>query len=292
MKFTLSSFRSWTRKRVTLLGMSGVGKTWLASRLQQGDWFHYSADYRIGKRYLDEPMLDIVRREALKQPFVRDQLRKKWIDIKNNVRIDDLGPVLAYVGKLGSPAKGGLPFAEFSERQARYRAAEIAAMQDVPAFIEKGREAYGFSHFVNDVGGSVCELEMPEIVEGLASCTLLLYIEASDAEEEKMLIERACSSPKPMYYRPAFLAEQVPLYLAERGLKSIDEAVPDDFARWVFPRLFHSRIPRYEAMVGPYGYTVNSKDVAAVRDEQDFLALLEKTIAEKEARENSLMHLR
>jgi hypothetical protein len=40
----------------------------------------------------------------------------------------------------------------------------------------------------------------------------------------------------------------------------------------VFPRLFHSRVPRYEAIARPHGYTVESTEVAAVRDEQDFLA--------------------
>ena len=53
---------------------------------------------------------------------------------------------------------------------------------------------------------------------------------------------------------------------------------PDDFTRWVFPRLFHSRIPRYEAIAGPHGYTVTSREVAQVRDEEDFLELLETAI--------------
>jgi hypothetical protein len=51
----------------------------------------------------------------------------------------------------------------------------------------------------------------------------------------------------------------------------------------VFPRLFHSRIPRYEAIAGPHGYTVTSQEVAQVRDERDFLALLEIAIARKES---------
>ena len=54
---------------------------------------------------------------------------------------------------------------------------------------------------------------------------------------------------------------------------------PDDFTRWVFPRLFRSRIPRYEAIARPHGYTVTSREVAQVRDEADFLELLETAIA-------------
>jgi hypothetical protein len=53
---------------------------------------------------------------------------------------------------------------------------------------------------------------------------------------------------------------------------------PDAFTRWVFPRLFRSRIPRYEA-IAKNGYTVTSEEVSQVRDENDFLQLLETAIA-------------
>ena len=43
--------------------------------------------------------------------------------------------------------------------------AEIAAMKDVPIFVDKAREIYGYEHFVNDAGGSICELEDPEVLE-------------------------------------------------------------------------------------------------------------------------------
>jgi hypothetical protein len=279
MKFSVASFRSWQHKKLTLLGMSGVGKTHLASLLRRHDWFHYSADYRIGKRYLDEPILDNIKQQAMQVPFLRDLLRRDWIDIKNNIKVDDLGPVLSFVGKPGEPARGGIEYEEFNRRQALYREAEIAAMRDVPTFIRKAREIYGYAHFVNDVGGSLCELDEPSVIDLLVEQTLILYIQVTTPEEETGLIRRAQADPKPLYFRPAFLAEHLPAYLAEKQLASITAADPDDFTRWVFPRLFRSRVPRYQAIADPHGYTVTSREVAGVRDEQDFLALVETAIA-------------
>jgi hypothetical protein len=279
VKLSVEAFRAWENKRVTLLGMSGVGKTRLAGLLRRHNWFHYSGDYRIGTRYLDEPILDIVKQQAMQVPFLRDLLRRDWIYIRNNIKVDDLGPVLSFVGKLGDPGLGGVPLAEFMRRQAMYRQAEIDAMRDVPAFVRKGREVYGYPHFVNDVGGSLCELDEPTVIDLLAEHTLILYIQVTEPEEEQELIRRAQSDPKPLYYRPAFLHEQVEVYLAERGLDYAAQADPDDFTRWVFPRLFRSRVPRYEAIAGPHGYTVTSREVSQIRDEPDFLDLLERAIA-------------
>ena len=101
----------------------------------------------------------------------------------------------------------------------------------------------------------------------------------TDEEEELKLIDRAQSDPKPLYYRPEFLREQLDIYLRENQLSYAAEVGPDDFTRWVFPRLFHSRIPRYEAIARPHGYTVTSQEVSRVRDESDFLELLETVIA-------------
>ncbi len=279
MKFDIDGFRAWKNKKVTLLGMSGVGKTYLSSLLCGHDWFHYSGDYRIGTRYLDEAILDLIKQQAMQVPFLKDLLRRDWIYIRNNIKVDDLGPVLSFVGKLGDPERGGVPLDEFVRRQAEYREAEIAAMRDVPAFIRKAQEIYGYPHFVNDVGGSLCELDEPSVIDLLVEHTLILYIQVTDRDEERKLIERAQSDPKPLYYRPGFLTEQLDAYLAEKGLAYAAEMDPDDFTRWVFPRLFHSRIPRYEAIAGPHGYTVTSREVAAVRDERDFLDLLETVIA-------------
>ena len=279
MKFSVASFRAWENRSVTLLGMSGVGKTYLSSLLREHNWFHYSGDYRIGTRYLDEPIMDLIKQQAMQVPFLRDLLRRDWIYIRNNIKVDDLGPVLSFVGKLGNPELGGVPLDEFSRHQALYRDAEIKAMRDVPEFTRKAREIYGYQHFVNDVGGSLCELDEPSVIDLLVEHTLILYIKVTDREEEQKLIERAQSDPKPLYYRPEFLAEQLEVYLRENGLAYAAQMDPDAFTRWVFPRLFHSRIPRYEAIAGPHGYTVTSREVAQVRDEGDFLQLLETAIA-------------
>ena len=282
MKFSSDAFRAWKNKNVTLLGMSGVGKTYLSTLLCGHNWFHYSGDYRIGTRYLDESILDIIKQQAMQVPFLRDLLRRDWIYIRNNIQVDDLGPVLSFVGKPGNPEQGGVGLAEFSRRQAEYREAEIAAMHDVPQFIRKAQEIYGYQHFVNDVGGSLCELDDPRVIDLLAEHTLILYIQVTDEEEEQKLIARAQSDPKPLYYRPAFLREQLDTYLQENGLSYAAQMDPDEFTRWVFPRLFHSRIPRYEAIAGPHGYTVTSQEVARVRDEADFLELLEIAISRTE----------
>ena len=281
MKFTIDEFRAWKHKGVTLLGMSGVGKTHLSMLLRSHFWFHYSGDYRIGTRYLDEPIMDLIKQQAMQVPFLRDLLRRDWIHIRNNIKVDDLGPVLSFVGKLGNPERGGVPLEEFSRRQALYRQAEIAAMQDVPKFVRKAHDIYGYDNFVNDVGGSLCELDDPSVIDLLVKHSLILYIRVTEKAEEEALIRRAQSSPKPLYYRPEFLAEQLGQYLELNGLTYAAEVDPDDFCSWVFPRLFHSRVPRYEAIARPHGYTVTSHEVAAVRDEKDFLELLENAIDRK-----------
>ena len=278
MKLSVEQFRQWEHKKVTLVGMSGVGKTYISSMLRSSQWFHYSGDYRIGTRYLDEAILDMIKSKAMEVPFLNELLRNDWIYIRNNIKVSDLGPVLSFVGKLGNPMLGGVELEDFQRRQDLYRQAEIAAMHDVPGFIEKAQNIYGYKHFVNDVGGSLCELDDPAVMDVIDENTLILYIQVTNEEEEQKLISRAQSAPKPLYYRPEFLLEQLDIYLAENNLEFAAQMDPDEFTRWVFPRLFHSRVPRYEE-IAKRGYTVTSQEVSSVKNESDFLALIETAIA-------------
>ena len=278
MKLSVEQFQAWDSKRITLLGMSGVGKTRLSNILCRGSWFHYSADYRIGTRYLDEPILDNIKLQAMQVPFLRELLRTASIYICNIITVDNLTPVSSFMGKLGNPEQGGLSLTEFKRRQELHRVAEIAALKDVPEFIHKAQAIYGYRHFVNDAGGSVCELDDPEVLRVLDENTLILYIKATERDEQE-LIRRAEQAPKPLYYREAFLDEQLAVYMQERGLEYVALIDPDDFVRWVFPRLFYSRIPRYESIAAEYGYTVTTDELAEVQSEGDFLALVERAVA-------------
>ena len=77
-----------TNKRVSLLGMSGLGKTKLSNMLQSTfSWFHYSVDYRIGTRYLDEHIVDNFKQEAMKNVFLRDLLLSDSIYILSLIHI-------------------------------------------------------------------------------------------------------------------------------------------------------------------------------------------------------------
>jgi len=273
MRLTQQEFLDWPNKRVSLLGMSGVGKTRLASILRSNDWFHYSVDYRIGTRYLDEPILDNIKRQAMQVPFLRTLLVSDSIYISNNITFENLAPLSTFLGKLGNPDLGGLPLDEFQRRQALHLEAELKAMRDVAMFIDKADDIYGYPHFLNDVSGSLCELDDDELMESVAANTLMIYIEA-DEDDQNFLIERAQKSPKPLYYREAFLTEHLALYKAEKNIHYVADIEPDDFVRWVFPHLFHARLPRYEAIAKRHGYFVPAREALQVQSVDDFMQLI------------------
>lgn len=277
MKLTGKQFIDWDKKAVTLLGMSGVGKTRLACLLRKQNWFHYSCDYRIGTRYMDEVILDNIKLSAMEVPILRELLLSDSIHIVNNITVDNLKPLSTYLGKLGNPELGGIGLREFKNRQSLHRDAEIAAMNDVPRFISKAHDVYGYDHFINDASGSLCELEDDDVLSTLSKHSLIIYIQAT-AEDEKALIQRAEADPKPLYYREEFLDEKLAEYMEHKSLEYAAQLVPDDFVRWVFPRLFYERIPRYEKIAGEYGYTISTTDIESIQSDNDFLDVIVKTL--------------
>ena len=277
MRMSAEEFTKAPRKSVTLMGMSGVGKTVLANRLPATRWFIYSGDYRIGTQYLREPILDNIKLRAMEVPFLRNLLRSDSIYIESNITVHNLRPISTFLGKLGAPDQGGLPLKEFRRRQGLHRDAEVRAMRDVASFIEKAERIYGYMHFVNDAGGSICELGDSGAVDTLIEHTVILYLEAS-AEDEEKLVERARKEPKPMYYSPEFLQRSLPEFLKERKLDDIEKASPDDFTLWAFPRLIAHRRPLYAALAREHGYTVSARDAQGVRNEADFVDLVADAI--------------
>ena len=277
MKMSPSEFMAWPNKAITLFGMSGVGKTTLANRLPKTSWFHYSGDYRIGTKYLEEHILDNIKRQAMQVDFLRDLLRSDSIYMRSNITVHNLAPISTFLGKAGNPDLGGLSVAEFKKRQRLHFDAEVGAMRDVAAFIDKGRFIYGYENFINDAGGSVCELGDSDAMQVLVDSTLILYIRADDDMEQE-LTRRAKADPKPMYYTAQFFDVQLAAFMSERGLATADDVDPDEFVQWVFPHLVAHRRPLYQAIADQHGYVVDANLVETVRGEAGFLELVADAI--------------
>jgi len=287
------AFRKETHKSVTLLGMSGVGKTMLADRLPKAEWFHYSADYRIGTKYLEEDILDNIKRKAMQVPFLRKLLLSDSIYICSNITVDNLDPISTYLGKIGradpvGAEEGGLTYEEFRYRQDLHEQAEINSMIDVEAFRRRAMDIYGYPNFLNDASGSICEIVDPAkgdadpVLGALFQGTLLLYIRASE-DDYRRIEAAAMKNPKPLFYRDDFLREAIPVYRAEAGLPPAEvnqsgDIDPDDFVKWIFPRLWRHRIPRYQAIADRLGYVIEASEAAEVRDGTDFIDLVAEAI--------------
>jgi hypothetical protein len=279
---TSAEWRDAADKRVLLFGMSGLGKTHLSNMLRaQGDWFHYSVDYRIGTRYMGEFIADNFKREAMKVPLLRELLLTDSVYIASNITFDNLAPLSTYLGKPGAPEKGGLPFDEYMRRQEQHREAEISALLDTPRFIERAVDLYGYGDFVCDSGGSICEVVDPDdpadpVLTVLSRHLLLVWIEGSDAHTAD-LIARFDRAPKPMYYQPDFLRDAWGEYLKKNKLQE-SEVDPDAFVRWTYARALAHRQPRYAAMARNWGVKVRAEEVAAARTLQDFVDLVGRAI--------------
>ena len=264
-------------KRITLLGMSGVGKTHLAKLIgEEGDWFHFSGDYRIGAKHLKEEIIANIANKMSSNNWLKALLENKSISVNSQVTFDNLEPISAFLGKVGNPEEGGLPISEFIRRQSLFFEAEKKTMYEVPEFIAKS-QAKGFSHFINDAGGSLCELEDPKLFKLLSANTLIIYIKTSK-ENERALIERAKETPKPMYYNPVFFQRSIKNYLTENNLEYAAEISPDSFVSWVFPKLIEDRLKKYSKIANKYGCTIQSDDLHSCSSANDVIDLISRAV--------------
>lgn len=276
------------QKSVALIGMSGVGKTRISALVRdEGDWFHYSVDYRIGTRYLDEQIVDDFKREAMKNAYLRDLLRSDSIYIGSNLSFHNLTPLSTWLGKPGDATAGGIPFADYLARQRLHREAEIASMLDAPSFVGRARDLYQYSNFICDTSGSLCEVveaESPNdpVLNAMYQSMLPVYIRGTDKHETD-LKARFDRSPKPMYYQEAFLTEVWEDFLKETG-QSAAKVNPDEFIRYGFARLLNHRRPRYQAIADRWGVTVEADDIAAVETGADFDALIAQALQNRAER--------
>jgi hypothetical protein len=250
MPITKQEFRGIKYKVITLMGMSGVGKTHLSLLMDGQGWNHYSCDLEIGTRYLGHEI-------------------EQTLGEKNAVTACDLSQLSRYVGRLGDPAKGGLKLAEFKRRQIAYYQAECRSLQRLQQAVHFATRN-GFLNTINDSTGSLCEIDDNMLLDSIDENSLIVYIKANE-EEEKAVLQRAQDYPKPMFFSPEKIDRWISQYSAENGGVHPDKFDPDDFSRWVFPKLFQNRLPKYQRIADRYGVTISSDALRGITNEKDFL---------------------
>ena len=269
-------------KRVLLFGMSGLGKTYISNMLRaDGNWFHYSIDYRIGTRYMGEFISDSYKLAAMKTPYLGELLKSDSIYIESNITFDNLTPLSNYLGKPGKIELGGIPIAEYEKRQAQHRKAEVAALLDTGYFVSRSKEIYHYDNFICDSGGSICEVVDPEdpndpVMKHLSKHTLLVWIRGSDAHT-KALIDRFDKNPKPMCYEESFLSTKWEEFIAQKNVRE-NKVDPNEFIRWTYSKALSHRQPRYEKM-SRWGITIKAEDIEQVKNTNQFNSLIENTLA-------------
>ncbi len=241
-------------KAITLIGMSGVGKSHISAMLEKSDnWYHFSVDYLIGKYYIADhiPHADEITKE-------------------------DITPIARWMGILGDPAKGGTKLKTIKRHQRLYHDAEVLACQALPAFANVAKEQ-GHAGIINDTTGSFVELDYPELPEIIAEKSLIVYIEASD-EDKNAIFERAAEYPKPMFYPKGFLDKAVVDFMAEQGVSDENAIDPKAFFDWCYPKLFEQRLPKYKAIADQYGITISSDALKSVQSTDDFIRLIKDSL--------------
>jgi hypothetical protein len=278
----------WKRssnKRISLFGMSGVGKTFIANILRESkEWFHYSVDYRIGTRYLGEEIVDNFKKEAMKIPFLREHLLNDSIYLSSNITFNNLSPLSGFLGKPGKTSSGGIDFNEYVLRQRKHYNAEINATNDTALFSQKSVEIYGYKHFISDTSGSLCEIVNPEdprdkILKALQKNTLPVWVKGSQNQTDQLL-ERFKKSPKPMFYNESFLKEKWAEYLMVYN-ENPDEVEPDNFMSYGFNALILRRLPIYEKIATNWGVTLQATDITELTTPDELIEIIAEAVDKK-----------
>lgn len=204
--------------KLSLIGMSGVGKSHWAQKLGGAGFGVIGVDDRIEEKLSPELSAGAYR---------------------------GIGGVAAWMGWPNDP--------HYREREKKYLECEIASMDE--ALNEM--QASGERGIILDTTGSVVYTG-EAILRRMQNLTTVLYLEASPAEE-KLLIARYLSDPKPVLWGDQFVQES-------------GESAQDTFKR-CYPRLIEQRKKLYQR----YAQRVISMDVLrnANPDARGFLEMLE-----------------
>lgn len=252
--------------RLTLIGMSGSGKTKIGTMLAQQGWALHSVDYRIGNHYLKPAIIEDFKTRistalpTLKRLIERDKLRLDFAMAPDSIEV-----LSEFVGMFGNPQKGGLSRSAFQTRQRLYAEAEKKAMLELPAMIADNDT----SPFVCDSTGSVCEIididdPNDSVLRAMVDQSFVLYLRVDD-KHEATLIEHQLAAPKPMLFSKPFF---------EKHCASRADDDPRELLRDMFPKLLAERRHHYEKLAALGGTTIDSAQAHACRHSEDLLKLI------------------
>ena len=260
MKIPANETPGFQFKRIALLGMSGLGKTFISQNLFKYDnWSHYSVDYEIGKL------------------LFKDKHQK----LINGFDVDNLTNLSNFLGKPGSSLKGGIPFSEYVSRQRLHRDAEKKATLHACSLVEKSPD---LSEMVCDTSGSICELVNPsdkedKLLTSLSRNFLIICLEAPDSIYQ-VLIDRFLARPKPMYYEENFLHSLWQTFKIG-STDTEDKINPDDFMIFGFKALIKRRKAIYDMIAKNWGIKLNFDILRGVKTSADLMEAVQSEIENK-----------
>ena len=193
---------------LAFVGMSGTGKTFWARRLAEAGHNIVSCDDLIGRRLAEH------------------------LPNGNGASVNDLA---AWMGWPDSP--------NYAERESRYLAEEIGALDEVLNGVEQHPE----KSLTLDTTGSVIYTGN-HLLRRMRRDLIVVYFAASKAEEQ-LLIERYLSDPKPVLWRGAFRAKA-----GELPLDTVARCYPALLAarRQSYEALAHATLPVAELRAASY----------------------------------------
>jgi hypothetical protein len=247
-------------KRFALLGMSGLGKTFISRRLaEKDDWSHYSVDYEIGKLLF----------------------KSQYENLLDGFEIDNLTNLSNFLGKPGSPSLGGISFSEYLKRQKLHRDAEIKATLDACLLVEKSPD---LSHMLCDTSGSICELVNPsdendKILTSLSKNFVIICLEAPDSMYQ-VLINRFLAKPKPMYYEENFLRSLWENF--KNHTSDVNDKInPDEFMVYGFKALIERRKEIFDTISKNWGISLNFEQLIKINSANDLIDAINFAIMKK-----------
>jgi hypothetical protein len=260
MKINANESPGFQFKRFALLGMSGLGKTFISRTLvKQDDWLHYSVDYEIGK-------------------ILFKNTHRNLLD---GFEVGNLTNLSNFLGKPGSQSMGGISFSEYLTRQQLHRDAEIKATLNASSIVEHSPE---LSHLMCDTSGSICELVNPldendKILSSLSKNFLIICLEAPDTMYQ-VLIDRFLAKPKPMYYEENFLHSLWKSF-KDDTLTTCDEINPDDFMIYGFKALIKRRKAIFDTISKNWGISLNFEQLIKINSANDLIDAINFAVMKK-----------